>query len=204
MNDDLTGAELLAAIKPKRDQVGTGICLRPDLIREFHTENNKLIEMQAEDAAIKRLGSGGTSAATKTQARKVRKLEDEIEKSEIRFVFESMSKDRYQTLCEQNPPRPDDVQDQWAGYNRKAVSDAAVRMCLISPAFVDCTVVDCDHESCNTWQTVETFANPAEWEELCNTVNEVNGAESTLPKSALASRILDRGATTSRRRAAGE
>lgn len=202
-----TGAELLAQIKPRLREKGTGICLRPDLLDEWEDEDQKLTEMRAKDQANPRLAAG-VSAATKKQAQKVRELEEQIDATELRFVFRALPKDQYQALKDANPPRPDDQVDLFAGYNRVAVGDASVRRSLISPVFEDCTQgtpeEPCPHTDCGSWQQFLAVCNTSEWDELRRTADEVNGAVLSAPKSRLASQILDKGGATSRRRAAGE
>jgi hypothetical protein len=80
--------------------------------------------------------------------------------------------------------------DAFAGYNRDAVVDAAIRECLVSPTFTDCLEPACDHTACGSWQQLEAVCNPSEWAELRRTVDEVNSATNTVPKSPLASLIL--------------
>jgi hypothetical protein len=111
---------------------------------------------------------------------------------------------KFNALIEANPPRKDDQMDLYAGYDRIAVTEACVRDCMVSPTFEDCTTKDCEHEDCGTWQNLKAVCNPSEWAELRRTVDEVNGTAVTeVPKSEAASRILDKPATASRRRASG-
>lgn len=203
MNDVQTGAQMLAAIKPTLRELGTGICLRPDLIDEWAEADADLTEAKVNDAGNQRLASGGVSADTKRKAEKVRQIEDLINESEIRFVFRKMPVAQHQVLKDQHPPRQGDQIDMMMGFDRDAVSNQMVRDCLISPVFTDCVLEDCAHVDCGSWQQLLTVLGPTEWSELQDTCNEVNGALTKGPKSLLASQILDRPETTRKRRAVG-
>ena len=95
-----------------------------------------------------------------------------------------MPKDRWRALCDDNPPRKGNDMDYYAGYNRDAVLDAAVRVCMVDPVFDD-----------ETWAEFVSFVNPSAWNELRTAVNDANGA-SKPPKSDLASRILAKRGST--------
>lgn len=204
MTEHESGADILARIKPQRRERGTGICMRPDLVDDWHDLNDELTASRVADASNTRLGSGGVSKRSKEIAAAVRKLEDEINATQVRFVFLAMGKDRYSELCDENPPRDNNMLDMATGYNREAVNDASVRECLVSPTFEDCTKPGCSHDTCGSWQAFAKIINPTEWAELVNTCQEVNGLVGHAPKSALASQILDKGARSSRQRASGE
>lgn len=193
MNDNMSGAELLAQIKPRLREKGTGICLRPDLLDEWEEANTALAEADGAQEPGQRLAGGAPKASVRKLAEKVQQIEDDIAANEIRFVFRAMPKHQWQTLCDQHPPRPGNQLDAFAGYDRDAVIDRAVRLCLVSPVFTDCGNDSCDHTSCGSWQQLEAVCNPSEWAELRHTVEEVNGAVKSAPKSPLASRILESG-----------
>jgi hypothetical protein len=206
-----SGADLLRKIQPVKRREETQICFRADLIKEFIREDQILGEMQVEDQAKagKRLASGGFSDDTKKQARKVRKLEKAIEDNSMDFEFESMGKDRWRELCDDNPPRQGNQMDSFIGHNRDAVLDVAVRECLVSPTFEDCaniptTPPDCPHTGCGSWQELVIRLNPSEWQELKDTVARANSAVVDDPKSAAASRVLGTPNGTSRSRGRGE
>ena len=205
----LSGADLLARIKPRFREESTQICLRPDLLDEWEKANADLNEAQTEDARKGRLGTG-VSQTTKALAKRVHDIETEIDATAVMFRFRAMSKDRWQAICDNHPPREDNQIDLFAGYNRDAVTDAAVRECLYDPVFEDCTGIKpgtkdqlCDHEDCGTWQQFVKKVNPSEWKELRDTVNSANRSVVDAPKSALASSILSRHGSASRRRATG-
>lgn len=203
--DHVNGAALLAQIKPRPRERATNICLRPDLL-DAHDEANTELEALENAAAAPnaRLGQGN-AAAKKALAQRIRDIEDELEATQVRFVFRAMPAHEFSTLMDANPPRKDNQLDLYAGYDRVAVSDAAVRRCMVSPTFEDCTIKSCDHEDCGSWQNLLAVCNPSEWAELRRTVDEVNGSAVTAtPKSEAASRILDKPATASRQRASGE
>jgi hypothetical protein len=198
----LNGAELLARIKPRFREESTQICLRPDLLDEWGEADEALKASKAKDMVSGRL-AGGVSAETKKLAKRVQELEEQIEQVAITCRFRAMSKDRWQALIDNHPPRAGDQMDLFAGYNRDAVLDAAVRVCLIDPVFADCTQEECDHTECGTWQQFAASCNPSEWKELKDTVNSVNRGVVDLPKSVLASQILSSPGSGSRRRARG-
>lgn len=198
MSDAPTGAQILAEIKPRPHEKGALICLRADLVDDFYELNEQLVESQTQDATSARLASG-VSAATKKLAKKVRELEEQIEASQVRFVFRSMSKARYSELVDMNPPREGNLYDLHVGYNRDGLQEAQVRESLASPTFEDCETRGCAHDDCGSWQNLLKMLNPSEFGELVRVAQEVNGMVSEAPKSSLASRILDKGAQSSRR-----
>jgi hypothetical protein len=205
MTEHVNGAALLARVKPKMRERATNICLRPDLLDAFDDANQALEQLEQEATASNaRLGQG-KAARKKELAQEIRDLEQQLEDTQVRFVFQAMPAHEFQSLIEKNPPRADDAMDQYAGYNRVAVSEACVRACMVSPTFEECTVKGCDHLECGSWQNLKAVCNPSEWAELRRTVDEVNGQVVTdAPKSEAASRILDKPETVSRRRASGE
>lgn len=180
MSEPMTGAELLARIKPKLREESTELCLRPDLYDEWEQANEDLADSRAKDTSANRLGAG-TSENTVRLAERVQELEDEIRSTAVTFRFRAMPKDKWQTLCDTHPPRKGNDLDMYAGYNRDAVIDAAVQLCMVEPVF--------DKDS---WETFEDVVNPAEWRELRTVVNSVNRATGDIPKSELASLILRR------------
>jgi len=186
MSEPTNGAELLARIKPQFREESTQICLRPDLLDEFERLDAELVESRAADTAGNRLADG-TSAKTRDLAEKVVALEKQIEETAIEFRFKAMSKDKWRALCDTYPPRKQNELDAYAGYDRDAVLDAAVRMCLIDPVFDD-----------KSWGELVEALNPSEWRELTDTVNSVNRGVVDAPKSVLASLILAKRGNTSR------
>lgn len=197
MSEPLNGAELLARIKPQMREESTQICLRPDLLDEFEKADAELVRSRAADTAGNRL-TDGTSKKTRELAEKVVALQGQIDDTAITFRFKAMSKDRWRALCDTHPPRAKDQIDAYAGYNRDAVLDAAVRLCLIDPVFETCAKPDCDHEDCGSWESLVAKLNPSEWNELAQTVNSVNQGVVDAPKSVLASQILGRRDNTSK------
>lgn len=209
-----SGAALLARVKPRRRRESTVVCLRADLIAEWQTEDAKLREMQGLRAGNGNRLNPGTptvedaeksgDTALRAQARKVRKIETQIEDSQTEFVFEQMNKDEWSALSAEFPPRKDNQVDHIVGYNRDEILDEMVRRCLIRPTFEDCVDDegnprrDCDHEECGTWQQLVKTISPSEWRELRDTANLANSGVVDPPKSVLASLILDRRASGSR------
>jgi hypothetical protein len=187
-----SGADLLARIRPQKREESTQLILRPDLVDEWQKADDQLTNQRMADAANKRLASG-VSQTTRDLAKKVQKLEREIEKFAITFRFRAMSKDEYRALCDSHPPRQGDQVDQFTGYNRDAVLDAMVRACLYDPVFDDAA-----------WAEFVSVCNPSEWDELRDTVNSVNRGVVDAPKSVLASRILTKRGSASGRHAPSE
>lgn len=192
MTEPQSGAELLARIRPVKREESTYLCLRPDLLDAWEDATTELAEAQAADTTGARL-STSPSASTKKLAKRVAEIEAEIEETQAKFTLRAMSKDRWQALCDEHPPRKGNEFDQFSGYNRDAVVDAAVRECLVDPVFDDAS-----------WVQFQDVCNPSEWAELRSMVQSVNRKVVEPPKSALASQILAKRGTGSRRRAAGE
>jgi len=186
------GAAVLARIRPQRREVNTQLILRPDLLEAWDTANQQLQSQRIKDASNKRLASG-VSQTAKDLAKEVQKLERDIEKHAITFRFRSMPKDDWQALCDSHAPREGNQLDRFAGYNRDAVLDDAIRACMYDPVFDDAA-----------WAEFGAVCNPSEWQELRDTVNIVNSGVVDAPKSALASQILTKRGSTSRPPATGE
>lgn len=198
-----TGAELLARIQPQLREEKVAICLRPDLLDEWEAAEVALETQQIEDAASGRLGKGN-SAKAKSLAKKIQDLEAQIDATQVIFHFRAMSKDRWQELVDEHPPRKGNEMDFFVGYNRDAVSDESIRRCLLAPVFEDCTERGCEHIACGSWQQFTKTINPSEWQELRTGTQKVNRAVVEAPKSGLASRVLSRGAAASKQPEAGE
>lgn len=185
MSEPLNGAELLARIKPQMREESTQLCLRPDLLDAFEEADAELVASRAADMSGNRL-SDGESTKTRKLAEKVAALEAEIDASAITFRFKAMSKDKWRALCDTFPPRAKNELDVYAGYDRDAVLDTAVRLCMVDPVFDD-----------ESWAELVKNLNPSEWTELTDTVNSANRGVVDAPKSVLASQILARRASTS-------
>lgn len=203
MNDVQSGAELLAANKPRLRELATNICLRPDLLERWDTLNDALAEEKGNTTGGQRMANGGTTPAAKKLARQIKAVEKEIEDTQFRFLFRAMPKDQWQAIADQHPRREGNQLDAFVGYNRDAVVDEAIRGCLVSPRFNDCTIPDCSHVDCGSWQQFLSVCNPSEWAELRRTVDEVNQAATNAPKSQLASQILGSGGSGSKQRKRG-
>lgn len=201
MNDTTTresGAALLARIKPRLREESVLICLRGDLLNDWQAAQDKLAEVEEETTAPTRRLGQGNKAELIALAEAVKALEDEIDASQVRFTFRAMPKDEWSELTDQHPPREGNMPDQFGGYNRDAVSEAAIRQSLVDPVFEDCTDPTCTHdidldtgESCGSWQALVKVLNPTEWDALKSTCNLANGMLQA-PKSLLASEILSR------------
>lgn len=206
-----SGAAILARVKPRRRRESTLVCLRADLLRDWETEDAALRELQTQRAGnINRLNPGTSTEDTldeaeksghadiRAQARKVRKIEQQIEESQIEFVFEQMNKDEWSALLDEHPPREDNQVDHIVGYDREAVLEALVYRCLVQPVFERCEEPGCDHSECGTWEQLTGTISPSEWRELRDTANRANSGVVDPPKSVLASLILDKRASGSR------
>lgn len=183
MSDPQSGAELLARIRPVKREESTYLCLRPDLLDAWEEANTQLAASQVNDAAGARLSSKSSEATTEL-AERVAAIEEEIEATQVKFTMRAMSKDQWQALCDIHPPRKGNELDLFAGYNRDAVVDAAIRECLIDPVFDDAS-----------WREFIELCNPSEWNELRRLQTSVNRPVVETPKSPLASRILGRRGT---------
>lgn len=206
MSDTPSGADILARLKPRLREESTQIYMCNDLLDEWAALQEQLAESQAKDMAGNRMADG-QSKKTKALAEKITELEALIAEDAIDVRFRAMSKDRWRALCDEHPPRKGDQVDAYTGYNRDAVLDAAVKLCMVAPVFEDCpkmlagevcavpdpeTGEPVEHADCGSWQHFERVCNPAEWKALSDTVNSVNRGVVDAPKSALASRILGR------------
>lgn len=182
-----SGAEALKRIKPTRRKERTQLCLRPDLVHEWQVLDEQLSE--STQAVGARLGSG-VSETQKELAERVLALEAEIEAASLWFHAEAMEKPEFEALKAQHPPRENDQADWFVGYNRDAVLDQMVRRCIYEPVFKSCSLQECEHTDCGTWDQLERQSS-AEWEELRRLVNITNSQVVDPPKSLTASRILD-------------
>lgn len=184
MSEPQDGRAVLDRIKPQRRVEWTELCLRPDLLSRHEELNAELIASQVKDAGGRLVD--GNSKRTKDLAKKLDALEQEIQSLAVRFTFRAMSKDEWQALCDNHPPRANNQMDLMAGYNLAAVQDDAIRKCLVDPVFDDAS-----------WRELLDVINPSEWAELRDMVTEVNRSVVEPPKSELASRILTRRANAS-------
>lgn len=198
-----SGADFLARIKPSVKEERVQLCLRADLLEEWESAQKELLEAtQGETAsAVKRLSSGMSEDARK-KAERVQQIEAQIDETTAWFLMRQMSKDKWQALCDRHPARKDNEMDRFVGYNRGAVIDEAVRMCMVDPVFTDCKTRGCEHVDCGSWQAFVELCNPTEWEELRQSVNRVNGV-SEAPKSELASQVLGKADSISKPRKRG-
>lgn len=183
MSEPVNGAELLARIKPTLAEESTEICLRPDLVDAWREAND---ELEAIVAAGPQGRLGAKPAGQQEAAERVQALEAEMEGALATFRFRALPKDEFRALCDDHPPRKGNELDLYMGYNRDAVLDEAVRLCMTDPVFDD-----------KSWAEFVAVVNGGEWEELRRVVNSVNKGVHDAPKSVLASRILTRGAAGS-------
>lgn len=181
MSEPLSGADLLARIKPRAKEVTTELCMRPDLLEAHEAASEALAQARVEDAGGGRMADGGVSAKTKKLAQKVREIEAEIQENVIVFRLRAMPQDKWRALCDNHPPRKGNDMDFMVGYDRDAVTDAGVRACIYDPVFDD-----------RSWAELMAVLNPSEWQELRHAFNLANQAVVDAPKSALASQILEK------------
>lgn len=192
MTEPQNAADLFARIKPTMREEGTTLCLRPDLLAAHEEATEALAEQRADDAAANQRLGQGISRKAKDLAKRVQEIEDEIEATQVRFVLRAMSNAKWRSLCDSHPPRKGNDLDAYAGYDRDAVLDAAVRLCIVDPVFDE-----------DTWRQFLDMCNPSEWAELRGVVQSVNRAVVDAPKSVLASQTLARPARGSKQPAAG-
>lgn len=174
------GAELLARIRPSLREESTWLCLRPDLLDAREAAELELEDRATADVKGKRLADKPDPEIAVLAAR-VQEIEAEIEATQVKVTLRAMNKDAWNALLADHPPRKGNELDAYAGYNRDAVIDEAVRLCMIDPVF--------DAES---WPDFTAVLNPSEWQELRRLAQSVNRAVTDSPKSVLASRILAR------------
>lgn len=195
------GADILARINPKLLEESCEIVMNNELHEQWEAAQQALLESQEQDAAGgERLATRGKeSETTRELAEKVVAIEEQMVAAGFKVTFRQMHKDKWRALCDNHPAREGDILDAHAGYNRDAVLDNAVRLCMIDPIFERCTKDTrdqlCDHTDCGSWEQFTTFIPPGQWELLKDTVNAANVGVVDLPKSELASRILRRRAS---------
>jgi hypothetical protein len=180
-----SGAEILARIKPKLDEDWVEVCLRPDLVAKHEELDSDLEDSQIADASAQKgprrnsTKPAGPSPRTLELLEQVEAVEAEMAESAVRFDFRALPKDKFRALCDQHPPRKDDLGDQSVGYDRVGLGDALVKTCMISPVF--------DAEA---WEQLVDVVSIGEWNRLRARAEKVNGSVVTeSPKSGLASAI---------------
>lgn len=201
-----SGADILAEINPTSRTGVAHINMRPDLTDQFYEANDALIAAQAEEQtkSKNRMNpSAAVSDEVRALAEQVRAIEEQIEAADLAFTFRKIDKSRHAEICDENPPRDGNMMDWQVGYNREAVDNAVVLEALVDPVFEPCGRKSCKHEKCGSWEALLKLIGPGEWDEMVTVVREVMGAVKGAPKSQLASAILDRPVTASRRRARG-
>lgn len=198
-----SGAAFFARVNPTVREEKVWISLRPDLFAKHEAAEEALAEAMTKAKGDGRMNPGGDSPKTKQLAKAVADIEEEIRRTAALITFHPLPKDEWQALSEKHAPREKDAYDQLVGYNRDAVLNAAVRLCMVDPVFEDCTEKDCDHTACASWQRFEKQLNPQEWDMLRQGVNTVNAAVTDDPKSVLASQVLAKRGNASRSRARG-
>jgi hypothetical protein len=175
-----TGAEILARIKPKLDEDWTEVNLRPDLQAELEEIESELDEVGNKPAGPGRLGDGGVSDEAVALSERAQAIVDQMAESAVIFRFRALPRDEFRALCDNHPPRKDDLADLSVGYDRVAVGDALVEASLYEPVF--------DSEA---WRSLLGVISIGEWNELRRRAEKVNGSVVTeSPKSLLASTIL--------------
>lgn len=182
MNAPLSGAEILARIKPQLPEEHVELCLRPDLENAFQVAEEKLYEAQAKPRAKAKLNE--KPLHLKELAEDVARIENEMRDASVWFRFKAISADRFHALKDNHPPRPDDVGDTYAGYNRDAVLTELTRMSLYEPEFDDAS-----------WAELMRVISPGQLDALRDAANRVNRGVVEAPKSERASQILHRLAT---------
>jgi hypothetical protein len=180
-----SGAEILARIKPNLPEDWVEVCLRPDLVAKFEELDSDLEESVLADSESRKGPRRNSDKAPAPSARtielteQVEAVQDEMAESGVRFDFRALSKDKFRALCDQHPPRKDDLGDQSVGYHRVNLGDALVKECMTSPVF--------DAEA---WEQLVDIISIGEWNRLRARAEKVNGSVVTeSPKSGLASAI---------------
>jgi hypothetical protein len=170
-----TAEEILTARKPR--EVSTQLVLDNELLDEWQNAQDDLAALEDTGGSLRL--AGGTKKTSIQQAELIQSIEDRIEASAVKFTFRQTDPDTYQAICDARPPRDGNYLDLHAGYNRDAVLDECVAVCLVEPQM-----------SREELAEFRKTLNPSEWKELRDTVDQVNGRVSQAPKSVLASRIL--------------
>lgn len=185
MTGPIDGDALLAKIKPQAKEVRVQVCLRPDLVDEWHRVNEALQIEQAKTAG----SSGGRLGATtpektpatpaaKKLAKQLGDLEDQIEESSPWFTFVGLMKPEYEALCMAHPPRKDNQFDIIRGYDIVAVTDALVRRCMVDPKFSD-----------EGFLALQGSIGQDQWNDLVQGAQDANAGAEAPGKSELASLI---------------
>lgn len=197
-----SGKDIFKRVKPQLRVESTYICLRPDLLERWAELSAELADM--ESTGTKRMNGPAAVKGQRAKAEELHEVELALEETQVEFTFQAMPIWEFSELKAGHPPRKDDQLDAYVGYNRDAVMDLMVRACLIDPVFEDCERKACDHTDCGSWQQFLRVCNPQEWAELRDTMNYANRSVVESPKSALASQILGRRGSGSKRPESGE
>jgi hypothetical protein len=118
------------------------LCVRGDLFAEHQRLNEQLDSMRERDMGQRRTGrlnqqEEGPPKAHVDLAKKIVKLEDEMEKHSVDFVFRRIPGDLWDQLMAAHPPREDNAGDGRMGINSKTFAAPAVQAACVSPEGFD-------------------------------------------------------------------
>ncbi len=117
------------------------VCIRGDLQAERGRIAEEVVAaagrlMAAKQAAGRKLADPAVKAAeAEIEGLKVRlaDVDERMRASTRPFVLRAITRDEADDLMVDNPPRKDNERDSKLGYNVKAVRDATVQLCTVSP-----------------------------------------------------------------------
>lgn len=174
------------------------ICLRGDLYAQIQTLDRELVRLISNNGADvddDRMVGNPEAAAL---AAKIEGLRQEmLEDTEV-FIIRALPNLRYTALQAEFPPRPGDMQDISAGYNRDEFIAALLRPSIVSPvlddedwAFLFGREADPDADPGSPEaKAVEGKITRRQYDELTNAAWVVNTGDVSVPFSPAASIVL--------------
>lgn len=172
-----TKDKIAAAKLPERT---VDICLRGDLQADWEDLRRQIVALEAEAQADDRLNS----AARKQQrdlAVRLEELEAEMRDQTIVFRLRALPRKQWDALMKEHPPRSDNDEDTYLGYNPDTFMSAAIQACTYSPDDLDAATWD---DLFDNRLTRQQFA------ELQDAMMALNVRKVSIPNSRAVSRIL--------------
>lgn len=171
---------LAAAKLPERS---LQVCLRGDLRAEFDA-----LELQLRDA---RQSSGRKRMSERPEAaqiaEKMATLQDEMADAMLDLTVRALPRREWQRLYREHPPEPDRPGDVAVGVALDDFMAVVVPLCVVEP------VLDAED-----WARLDETLASADYDRIFNAVWEVNRSGVDVPKSQLASLVMNEGGVGSK------
>jgi len=164
---------LLAGFRPAQRSVQ--LCMRRDLASQMQVLQRQLIEAEAFEKVSGSL-DGGRAVEL---ARQVEALHEEMAAQSIEVVIRAVPRRQWTALLAEHPPREGNERDARMGIDEDGFFDAALRACVVAPAFDD-----------EDWERLDEVLTVGQWEILTNAVWAANARDVDVPFSPRALRIL--------------